>query len=411
MTSSGYRRLEEAVAAGKLEITLIDAPPRTVGSALFRSLSQFYDASFYEAFHPNRGTFDEICGQIADKLDTIPESQHPKRILIKSLPRHFNEEDWPKMREICNHFIYAARDPHLQMYSLLERNANDLHYKKKGAEGLSTEEVWAYADKVGEWLQSGGERVGESNRGGSNVDQLKIQGDFARACWREMDAHISDTQKEVEQIGKHKSLSLVSGFLLRSDSKPIMKELLGRLHLPNDAGALNRACHEWSEESKDSVFVEALGASAYTEPVRGSAGFSLPLEPTPLLEKFPQTSFGKHIKDVALPIYTKFLSNPYLLGRDCLQDGMRHILDDESEASRKLVAANTVEVYAHVNAIDPQAREYAANADGVSSGFSNDIIKQAMLNKIKEQHHPYMSSFDVIDRSSANGQEQARSVG
>lgn len=315
------------------------------------------------------------------------------------------------MRGICGHFIYAARDPHLQMYSLLERNANDLHFKKKGAEGLSTEEVWTYAEKVGEWLQDGGERVGEANRGGSNSDQLKIQGDFARACWREMDAHIDDVQNDIQRACGHQSLSLVSGFMLRSDPEPIMRELLDRLHLPNDADDLHKACRAWNEQSKDSVFVESLGASAYTEQVRDSEGFTLPLEPTPTLEKFPEVTFGKHIIDVALPLYNKFLSNPYLLGRNSLQDKMSSIVDGESETSSKLLEANPVEVYAHVSAIDPKVREHIVPNDGISSGFSNEIIKQGMLDKVSAKYQPYASSFDVIDRSGKGGKENVPTLG
>lgn len=391
---SGYQKLKRAVEQGDVEITLIDGPPRTVGSALFRSLSQFYDANFYEAFHPNRGTFDEICAHIADSAEALETASTPKRILIKSLPRHFSSDDWPKMKEICRHFIYEARDPQLQMFSLLERNANDLHYKKKGASGLSRDEVWQYADKVGEWLQDGGERVGEKNRGGSTSEQLKIQGDFSRAAWRDMDAHINDVQNEIDVNGSKKSLSLVSGFLLRTNPEPIMKELLFRLELATDAKTLHKACHAWDDKSKNSVYIEALGASAYTEQVRSSHGFSEPMEPTPSLEQFPKDTFRKHIAETALPIYMKFLSNPHLVGRNILKTTMRSMAHDKEAGP--VLQNNPVDVYAHASAIDITPSN-PANLGGISASFSDSIIRKGILDKVRSQCEQYSTSFDILD--------------
>ncbi len=415
MTETGYQRLKDAVERGDVEITLIDGPPRTVGSALFRSLSQFYDAKFYEAFHPNRGTFEEICSHISDSTDALETDHPPKRILIKSLPRHFSAENWLKMKAICHHFIYEARDPQLQMYSLLERNANDLHFEKKGAAGLSREEVWKYADKVGAWLQDGGERVGETNRGGSTSEQLKIQGDFSRAAWRDMDAHIDDAQHEIELNGGKKSLSLVSGFLLRTYPEDIMKHLLERLNLPSDESTLHKACRAWDNESKSSVYIEAIGTSAYTEPVRNSSGFTQPLEPTPTLEQFPETTFRRHIIQTALPIYTKFLSNPYLIGRDHLKANMQRIVNDET--FHALLQSNPVDVYAHAAAMNMSGTQ-ATSSEGKPAAFSDELIRSGILNKLRSQCEPYSASFDVIDScaklrehhwrvNNASGQDQS----
>src|SRR5262245_42517684 len=126
-----YEELRELTAKGDLSIIYIDAPPRTVSSAFFRSLAQIIPACAYEPFHlPSHG-FERGLANILEKARAAgvhdPATVKPVRLVVKEIARYLPAAEWEKWMPLADHFIAIIRDPYLQLHSLLKRAANDMY--------------------------------------------------------------------------------------------------------------------------------------------------------------------------------------------------------------------------------------------------------------------------------------------
>jgi hypothetical protein len=371
-----YRELKILVEKGDLSITYIDAPPRTVSSALFRSLTQVMHACAYEPFHfPSHG-FEQGLKVLLEKAKRAGvydvAAGRPVRLVTKEIARYLPAKDWERWMPLVDSFVMTIRDPFLQLHSLIRRAANDTYYQKYGASGLSDGQVWELAEQIGNILKDGGSIVGRP-----------IPGNFDRTSWQSLREHLAKLE-----IYRHdypwKQLLVVDGFLLRAIPEATMSEVLTRLGIEHDANTITKVVSGWdSDAGSDITRPDCSKDDAYRERVLASTGYEPPLDETPLLSMFPSV-LQNHLKDSAMPIYLDLLCWPDRIGPRTPQ-ALLSVLNIEVDGIR-LVERNPVTAYALMASLHKEGLETA-----------EQLQQTEQLENLGRQFLDHTDTFRLID--------------
>jgi hypothetical protein len=359
-----YEELKALTSKGDLSIIYIDAPPRTVSSALFRSLAQIIPACAYEPFHRPFHGFERGLAVLLKKAKEAgvhdPATAKPVPLVVKEIARYLPAAEWEKWMPLADHFIAIVRDPYLQLHSLVKRAANDLHYEKYGANGLPDAKVWELAERIGNIFRDGGSIAGRP-----------IPGDFHRTGWRSLGEHLVSLDAYI-QDHRQKRLMVVDGFLLRAMPQAIMSEILARLGIRQDADMLEKAVSGWSADTGPHIHrPDSSKDDAYRSRVIASTGYEPPLDETPPLRLFPPV-LQNYLKDFALPVYLDFLRRPERIGPTTPHASLS-VLNKKVDGIR-LAERNPVTAYALVASLDLEKLDASERRE--QAGHLADLIKQ-----------------------------------
>lgn len=377
-TKNTYEQLKQLVDSKALSITYIDAPPRTISTALLRSLAHVMDTQCNEPFHANENTFEVGCSTLlhaAQMAGVYSDStRKPIRLVVKEAPRYLPINDWQKLMPLIDNFITLVRDPHLQLHSCVRRSANDLHFNKKGKDLLSDAEIAALANQVGDLFEHGGIIAGQ-----------RIPGGFERTSWGLLHSHATLLFEHLKE-NPHKSFMVVSAFLLCASPRDNMSEILTRLGIACNDKTLDRVTTNWDQDSKKCLSTNGKTHPddyAYTKVAMSATGYRPPLTKTPLLCSLPK-NFQKHLCDEALPTYVQLLSQSNCIGARTPEQ-LNAILQMTFNGVT-LVERNQVEAYAHL-----------VSLDATTLTPDQNLHKKQLLALLRGQFPEYSDSFDLID--------------
>ena len=375
--TNAYKELKQLVDDGDLSIVYIDSPPRTVSSALLRSMAQIAPACAYEPFHyPSDGYSKglEVLLETAKKLGVNDRSvSKPVRLVTKEISRYLPDEAWESWMPLVTNFIVTIRDPSLQLHSLVKRAANDFFYERYGASGLSDEQVWELAGQIGVIFRDGGKIVGR-----------KVPGDFERTGWSALHEHLEKLEAHLLKHPK-KQLTIVDGFLLRAAPRALMAELLQRLEIEYNTQTLARVVSHWTKDSGSHIKrADAPVYDAYRTKVVASAGYQPPLDPTPRLAEFPE-SLQLHLKETAFPIFLKFLSLPGRIGPTNPQ-GLMSLFNKEVDGIR-LVERNPHTAHSLLASLDEESLQPHERTE-----------QKEQMENLRLQFPEHSDVFELIDQ-------------
>ena len=371
-----YEELKRLVDNGRLSILYIDAPPRTVSSAFFRSLAQIVPACAYEPFHFSSHGFEKGLEVLLERAKEAgvynTDTPKPIRLVAKEIARYLPPDSWGKWVPLVDHFIAIIRDPHVQLHSLVKRAANDMFYGKYGASGLSDEQVWRLAEKIGNIFKEGGSIAGRP-----------VSGDFDRTSWRSLSEHLATLDAHLHD-NLQKRATVVDGFLLRSMPHAVMSELVEQLGIRCDAEMLQKSVSGWNANATAPIKrPDCDDDDAYRTRVNASTGYEPPLEETPPLRMFPAV-FQDHLKHIALPIYVDFLRRPCRVGPrspQALSFLFKHKIGNVTLAER-----NPVTAYALLASL---------NEEMLENSEQHKLAEQ--LEGLSKQFPDHTAAFRIID--------------
>jgi hypothetical protein len=119
------QRLRNLVREGKLEITQILSPPRSMSTILEIALAQSADAQVHEPFRVMAGKKDVVqaCDTILAKVRELSRTNTgPHRIVVKDIAE-FTPLEWQAWMPLVQHFVFIVREPLLQTHSLMQVSA------------------------------------------------------------------------------------------------------------------------------------------------------------------------------------------------------------------------------------------------------------------------------------------------
>lgn len=148
-----FARLEKLVRDGDVRIVQVVGVPRSMSTALEKSLAEMGEPAAYvnEPFNVQNGDIDLAAQQL---LSTFRDKGQPSVLVTKSLAPQIGREEFNTWMSVCESLVWSIRNPLIQMGSLATRLANDRY-------GLSThvitqDEVYPYLQRLTEhWMATG----------------------------------------------------------------------------------------------------------------------------------------------------------------------------------------------------------------------------------------------------------------
>lgn len=140
---SNFERLQDYVAEDAIRIVHIEAIPRSISTALARSLNEAEGPSVYvnEPFNRMHYDIEEASGSLLDAVEPMLEANEEKiTVVTKNMARNLNDEVLDRWIGVCDSTAWSIRDPLVQMGSLITRIANDLAYAP-GADRIKQEDL------------------------------------------------------------------------------------------------------------------------------------------------------------------------------------------------------------------------------------------------------------------------------
>lgn len=127
-----FERLREETSNRSLKIINIEAVPRSVSTALGRSLNESPAKSIFinEPFHRMMFDMQFASLQILNTTDGIYHSvEKPLLVITKNMARNLTIELFDQWMELCVANVWSVRDPRKQIASMITRIANDLLFE------------------------------------------------------------------------------------------------------------------------------------------------------------------------------------------------------------------------------------------------------------------------------------------
>ena len=218
-----YDKLKKLVSDGAISITYIDHLPRTISHALARCLYEIHDVEINEPFFTSKsnGTeqgfvgFEPACELILkeyQRVSAASPTKKPVTILVKDVAKSLPGRYWDEWLNVAENVITLVRDPHVQLYSLMEAIAND-------------------------HVSPGVERVGRDDvlgRGQVIARALKINGTEAlnTTSWDPIQRHLRGLERHLE-LHPHKSHVVIDGNLLLLEPQASIEALVSKLRHVN----------------------------------------------------------------------------------------------------------------------------------------------------------------------------------
>ncbi len=357
-----YSKLEKLVRNGDLSITYIDAPPRTVSTALFRSLSQVYDGAIFEPLKISgenaENTFKDIL-QAAEEAGVYEQNkQKSVKVLVKVIASNISPEEFKGVIKLSDNYIAVVRDPQLQCDSLINKAANNIDKRQPNLQFA--------ANKVETHL-------------GSVIKAEKViaMEHFRRTGWEKLKQHFDIAQ---QVLGK--KCMVVDGFILRANPEKSMINILDKLGIKHTENTIRQLVSDWSKESGDKIIQigdRTVKNSEFLKAVAATTGYIPPLDQTKTIGDFPE-KYQDHIKEIALPIYVDMLKSGNRIGAQNI-DELKGLFNTEI-GGIKLIDMNPVSAYALVTALNNRT--------------CSSTDKKQTLDLYRKTYPAYVESFDVI---------------
>lgn len=209
---TAYNRLLDLVTQANLRIITFCTLRRSISNAaaIATSNSPTVTGTIIRPFVDTSLGFDRGCTVILEYVEDLIRAgvTIPCIIVKDEAGRIGNYDEWRQWLKLSHMVLFIAREPHLQMQSLIERLANDLAYGI-GARQLGREGAFLHAETVDAFLREGG-----------TAGPLVSLGGYDLASW-----DISENYIRIADQTPGVSTSVAVGSLLQIIPERIMQEI------------------------------------------------------------------------------------------------------------------------------------------------------------------------------------------
>lgn len=286
-----FEQLQDRVVSGELRIIDVVAVPRSVSTALSRSLNEAEGLSVYvnEPFNRRAYNIEEAAGHVLVAAETalsVPEANQPLTVVTKNMARNFTPELFRRWMNISAGVAWCVRNPLVQVGSFLTRVANDL-FVEPGANTITQDTLGPYIARASAHLE------------GSHVSE-----GFSKTSWAAMGQHFRSGDQPEQSI-------VIDGGELSRDPTRVLGEACTALainfnsrmisgwrrdYVNANKGYSNKPASEdgWTSHAASSSGIEAISRTALS--------FSdLPL------------ALQTHMIEIAIPVYEEMTGRAYNL--------------------------------------------------------------------------------------------------
>ncbi len=294
VVAGSFAHMSALVADGSIKIIELQAVPRSMSTALGRSLNESGATSVFvnEPFNMRNGDVNVAAGHVIDAVEPLLSSaREPVIVLAKSMARFLTGPVFRAWTDVCSSVVWCIRDPRMQISSLVTRTANDLFF------GIGSDRL-----KQGDLLPSHVATVTKF------LQSSELSTDFSKTGWRAIGAHFTDC------AGRRPSF-VADGSLFSRMPDQFLRYLCSRVGLE----FRDRMINGWE---KPFVNVDGLydpehddAADAWVKQAATSRGIET-TESRPLEESALPDALRDHLLTEALPRYEM------LMRAFCAQDDL-----------------------------------------------------------------------------------------
>lgn len=282
-------RLKKYVSSGQVRIIHVEAVPRSISTALGRSLNEIEDSSVFisEPFNRMKHDIEDAAGHVLRVIDAIPVSKgDPLVIITKSMARNLTVPIFHEWTSICDGIVWSVRDPLVQMASLVTRIANDLAYApgidRLAQQDLTSENIQA----VNDFLEKG-----------------PVSRNFSKTSWEDIGQHFQNSYNHDHSV-------VIDGAELTLYPEIVLRKACEILNLRFSPQQVDGWQGDFINVNTGYNPTLTDSTHAWTREAAISRGiFSVEREPINL-DQLPKP-LRNHIVDVALPVYREMMDSEY----------------------------------------------------------------------------------------------------
>ena len=286
------------VDGGELRLVGIQAVPRSLSTALGRSLNEADGHIIFvnEPFNTPTADADSAAGHVLAWAESVLSSaSSPLTVVSKNMARNVSPGAWAQWQGLCSAVVWCVRDPRVQISSLVTRTANDLLFGL-GADRLAQDDLEvSHLEMVNDFLL-----------------RSPASTDFSKTGWRAIGDRFASYPENRRRLVADMALCsrfpeefvryVCAGVGLRFDAR-----MLGGWTA--DFLNVNRTMNPGLPDASDAWISAAATSSGVQVPRRE------PLDPDVL-----PAGLRHHLNEVATPVYQRFMRE---LTADLDESGIR----------------------------------------------------------------------------------------
>ncbi len=201
--ASFVEQLSHFVESEEINLLLVTGIPRSISTALCRSLSSAPNIdSLYinEPFNRIIDSPEEASAVIMDTARThFTRDIKSKRVMIiKNMASYLSLSAYLAFEDIASYRLWVIRDPLIQMGSLVTRIANDM--QKPGSDELEPQEVYQYLESVSTLLENSEKSRRYSKTGWLAIAELFDSQDDDNFCVVDGEKFVDRPQETLQAI-------------------------------------------------------------------------------------------------------------------------------------------------------------------------------------------------------------------
>ncbi len=276
---SSFEHLADMVSAGDAQLIGVYGIPRSISTALGRSLNECQETSIYvnEPFNRHNRSLDVAALSILGAIEKV-KPDGPITVITKNMATYIDDCVFRDIESISKANVWTIRDPEVQMTSLMTRIANDLSVET-GADLITQDELEPYLDAVAAFLADS-----------------TLSADFSRTGWVAL-------QRLYSQQGDSIPSTVINGTTLTTNPEATLRRLCGIIGV----GFSSRMVNSWGDEYTNINVGSSRFTTednAWTKDVARADGFHQTHRSPLPLGLLPE-SVRSHILNVAMPVYDK----------------------------------------------------------------------------------------------------------
>lgn len=397
--SESLEKLKMLREEGKLHITYLDHLPRTISHALERCLFEAFDGQANEPFFVKEynGTQKEFTGfepgattildEYERRREELGDTERPVTLLVKDVAKSFPPEAFDVFLGAVQNVVSLVRDPHVQMYSLMEAIVGDYLTKPRFGEEAQKPETPSKEVVLNEL----GEKAAYVLRWAGTED-------VNTTSWKPMGAHLAMMDYHMD-VYPEKEHIILDGNFLRLRPEEAVQEVVDRIaHVEFKPEMLT----DWKKSrggfenerdwGKSAMEVDGKTENVWTNNAFKADGFRLPDKTSTPVFEFPK-AIQSHILDDALPIHADAMRHPNRIGAKTSEE-LRELLETKvREDGTRFMDINPTSAYMFTATLPEEA------------GLEQ---QQALLRDIRENSPEHTLSFDRIDAIVAEKEKPAK---
>lgn len=290
--ADSFADMTALVASGSIKVIELQAVPRSMSTALGRSLNETGATSVFvnEPFNLHNSDVQVAAGHVLSAVEpALSLAREPVVVLTKNIAGFLSAPVFRVWLDVCSSVVWCVRDPRKQISSLVTRTANGLFFDIGSDRLKQSDLLSSHVAAATEWLRNS-----------------RVSRDFSLAGWRAIGAHFGDS------VGGCPSFVADGSLFCRMPDRllPYLCSELGlefrdRMIDGWDAPFMN--VHRLYDPEYDDA------SDAWIKQAATSRGVE-PTENPPLAESVMPAALRKYLFEVAVPTYEMFMRAFYSQG-------------------------------------------------------------------------------------------------